>query len=232
MSLLLDFIVVAAFGFSLWRGLRRGFIRSVMGVIVVVLSLLGAAKLTPPLAAYLSDRYIDKAITAQVEDSLDDIVSENLNLDTLFDTAPQAFLNILDRFDADFDELKAYYEADASNDEDAEGSLSSYIAAPLSQTISRAAAFALLFIGLYLTLSLVALLINLVVRLPLLKTANRLLGAVLGALIGLCLAWGLSVAFCELLPELSKVYEDVSANLIDHTILVKYLGGLDVMNLF
>lgn len=234
MSLLLDILVIAVFAFSVYSGIKKGFIRSVMGIVVVVLAILGSAKLTPPLAAYLHDNYIDNTVTNRVEKSLGSLISgvESLDLDKLFDEQPQAFLEMLDRYGADFDELKAYYEKDLEGSETADEAIADRIAAPLSETISRASAFALLFIGLMLVLSLLAFLINLLVKLPILNGANRFLGAVFGLVMGFGLAWGLSVAFRELLPHLSKVYDGVSPTIIENTVVIKYLGGLDFFRLF
>lgn len=234
MSLLLDIIVIAVFAFSVYSGIKKGFIRSVMSIIVVVLAILGSVKFTPSLARYLEDKYIDKAITGRVEKSLDSLISgvDSLDLSKLFQDRPQAFLDILDRFGADFEELKSYYEEEAAASENAEEAISSRIASPISRTISKAIAFAILFITLFLVLSLVAFILNLVVKLPLLNGANRLLGAVLGIAIGLGLSWGLSIAFRELLPHLAKVYDGVSSSIIENTVVVKYLGGIDIFKLF
>jgi len=48
MSLLLDILVIAVFAFSLYTGIKKGFIRSIMGIVVAVVAVIGAVKLSPP----------------------------------------------------------------------------------------------------------------------------------------------------------------------------------------
>jgi len=126
--------------------------------------------------------------------------------------------------------LKAYFENDLGAENDSEAEISEYIADPLAKGLSRAAAFAILFVGLLILLTMVLLLIDLVVKLPLLNGANKFLGAVFGVVMGLACAWGLSTVFCALMPHLAVIYEGVvPASVIENTIVVKFLGSIDIL---
>jgi uncharacterized membrane protein required for colicin V production len=233
MSLLLDILVIAVFAFSLYTGIKKGFIRSIMGIVVAVLAVIGAVKMSPPMANYLHDKYIDKLVAEQVAGSLDELIAdvESIDLKKLFEDKPQAFTDILDTFGVDFDELKSYYEKDLGGRDDSEEAVSQYIAEPLAMTLSRAAAFAILFFGILLILTVAVLLIDLVVKLPILNGANKFLGAVFGAAMGLATAWGLSMVFCALMPHLAVIYEGVvPTSVIENTVVVKFLGSLDILS--
>ncbi len=234
MSLLLDIIVIAAFALCLVTGIKRGFIRSIMGIVVMAVAIFGATKFSPPLAAYLNDTYIEKAVTNEVFEKLDEVIADvdSVDLSKLFEENPQVFSDILDTFGIDFEELKAYFENDLSGDNDSGEEVSGYIAEPLARMISNAAAFAVLFLGISLILSVAILILDLVVKLPILNGANKLLGGVFGGIMGLALAWGLSLVFCSLLPHLSIIYPDIfPASSIENTMLVKLLGSFDILAL-
>ena len=232
MSLLLDVLVIAVFACCLISGIKRGFIRSIMGMLALVVAVIGAIKLTPPMANYLNERYIDKVVTEKVGASLDSLISgvDSVDLTKLFEDKPQAFTDILERFGVNFEELKSYYENDLRDESSAEEGVSSYIAEPLSKGLSRAAAFAIIFVGFWLILTVVLMILDLVVKLPILNGANHFLGAVFGAAMGCAFAWGLSAVFCALMPHLAMIYDGVvPTSVIENTFIVKFLGELNVL---
>ncbi len=233
MPLLLDLILVLVFALCVYTGLKRGFIRSVMGIAVVVISLIGALKLSPFLSSYLNRTVVGPGITEQVSDSIDSIMTGTIDLDRLFEEKPTAFTDILDSFGIDFEELHGYYRNELKAEGDASAKLSAYIADPIAKMISDAAAFAVLFILFSLVLTVIMLVISLIVRIPLLNELNKGLGLVLGILKGGLYAWGLSLIFCNLLPHLAVVYQGkIPATIIDQTVLVKLLGAVNLTSLF
>ena len=235
MSLLLDILVIAIVAISIFLGIKRGFIRSVMGIVVLVAAILGSVYFSPTLGNHLNERYVGDAVSDHVRSALDSLVSgvESLDIDDLFEDRPQAFVDVLNRFGVDFDDLKSFYEEKAAATDDAVGSIAEHIASPIAATISKGAAFAILFVGIYLGLSIILLIVDLIFKIPMLEGANRLLGAIFGAALGLAIAWGVSTAFCSLLPHLSVISENaIPANVIEDTIVVRFLGSLDILSLF
>ena len=231
MSLLLDFIVIAVLGLCIYTGVKRGFIRSVMSIVVLVLAVIGSIQMMPAFSKYLRENYVEPMVTSQVESSIESLVSgvESIDLDDLFEEQPQAFTDILDKFGMEFDKVKNYFEKDLSSSAEAEDEVSSYIAAPLAETISDAVAFTTLFFVLLILLRVVMLIIDLAVKIPVLNGVNKSLGLIFGILKGALYAWGLSVVFCRLLPHLAVVYEGtIPASVIDSTIVVKFLGAIQI----
>ncbi len=277
MALFLDFFVIAVFGISLFVGIKRGFVRSIMGIAVALLALFGSIKLTPAFASYLKDRYIEKSLTSKVQESLGRLISgmESIDLKKLFEEKPTVFTDILDRFGADFESVKAFFEnrtdkeeqppadgeteagetkkpvdpaegedtvnptetvsdTEAANDaETAEEAVSRYIVASYAEKFSRVIAFILLFIGLVIVLTLLVMLLDLVMKLPVLNEANKILGAIFGAVMGIAYAWGYSLLFCYALPLLATMYEgSIPEAVIENTVIVKFLGSIDIFHLF
>ncbi len=234
MSLFLDLIVIFAFCFSIYTGVTKGFIKSIMGIVVVLAAIIGAVLFSPPIANRLNENVIGPAISGKVEEAINSVMSgvDSIDLSKLFEEQPEAFTEILDKFNIDFDSLNIYYSEKAEGSPDAEGDVSSYIAAPVSMTISKGVAFAILFVLISAVLSIVSMLINMLANLPILRKINKTLGFVLGFIKGLLYAWGLSVMFCNLLPHLAVIYEgQIPASVIDSTVIIKMLGQFSIASL-
>ena len=98
MSLLIDIIVIAAFSLSFVSGVKKGFVRSIMGIAVVVLALVGSITLSPKVNGYVNDKIIYKPVEKTVESAISGLLSEDVRVDTLLNEQPQAYLSVLDRF--------------------------------------------------------------------------------------------------------------------------------------
>ncbi|MBQ4064800.1 MAG: CvpA family protein [Clostridia bacterium] len=233
MSLLLDIFVIAVFAICLYSGIKKGFIRSIMGIAILVVAIVGSIKLTPPLADHLNERYLETVVTDQVIGALDGLIGdvEGIQISNLFAERPQAFVDILERFGVDFDDVKQYFEINLQGKAGSEKEVAEYIAKPLSLAVSKAVAFTILFIGLMIVLTVILMLVDLFVKLPILNGANKVLGGIFGTILGLALAWGVSNVMCALLPHLAVLYDNVSETMIENTYLVKFLGGLDIFHL-
>ena len=234
MSLLLDVVILLLVGVSIFIGIKRGFIRSIMGIVVVIAAIIGSIHFSPALSSVLHDGFIEKSVTEQVQGAIESLTSdvEAIDIHKLFEEKPQAFTDILETFDIKIEDVEAFFEQQKDNaSATLEKDVAGYIAAPLAKTLSNAAAFCILFVGITVVLGVALWLLALVVKLPILNTANKLLGAAFGAVLGLVLAWGFSVGFNALLPQLSVISEvSIPETVVENTILLKYLGEVDLFN--
>ncbi len=235
MSLFLDFIIVLVFVLCIITGVKRGFIRSVMGIVIVVAAIIGSIKFTPKVAEYLNKNYITPGITSKVEKSIDSVVNgvESVDLKKLFSEKSQALTDILEKFGVEFDDARDYYEKEAEKSDDPEKKIAGFIAKPLADTVSKAAAFALLFIAISAVLGIILIIVDLLANIPILKEINKSLGLIFGLIKGALYSWGLSLIFCSLLPNLSVLCDGkIPASVIDNTIIVKLLGSFSISGLF
>lgn len=229
MSLLIDVIVIAAFAGCLIRGIRKGFVKSIIGIVVVIAAIFASVHISPSLAGVMEDKFVHKAVVSAAKDSI-----PKVDTDTLVNEMPPAFKKSLDRFRTDPDDVKALFENSDINEteEQKRNKIAETMAAPLSKAISKALAFLVVFVVLYLVLFIISIIVCAVVKLPLLRTADKLLGAILGGASGLLLAWGISLAICALLPHLSVLYEGtIPDTVIDNSIVVKFIGKFDPFKL-
>lgn len=229
MSLLIDVIVIAAFAGCLIRGIKKGFIKSIIGIVVVIAAIFGSVQFSPALAKELNKKYIHNSVVSAAKDAI-----PRVEADTLVNEMPSAFKKVLDRFGTKPEDVKALFATEnaSKTEEEKREIIAEKMGAPLAKAISKALAFLIVFAVLYIVLLIASLIICAVVKLPLLKTADKLLGAILGGASGLMLAWGISIAICALLPHLSVLYEGVvPETVIDNSILVKFLGNFDPFSL-
>jgi hypothetical protein len=71
------------------------------------------------------------------------------------------------------------------------------------------------------------------VNVPKINKVDKLLGGVLGALSGIMLAWGISVAICELMPHMAVIFDGaISESVVDNSVIVKWLGAFDLFGIF
>lgn len=229
MSLLIDVIVIAAFAGCLIRGIKKGFIKSIIGIVIVIAAIIGSVQFSPALGNTLNNKFIHKSVVSAAKDSI-----PNVDVDALINEMPPAFKKSLDRFRTDPEDVKELFEnSDIEETDDQKRTrIAEKMASPLSKAISRALAFLIIFVVLYLVLFIISIIVCAVVKLPLLRTADKLLGALLGGVSGILLAWGVSLAICALLPHLSVLYDGVvPETVIDNSIVVKFIGKFDPFNL-
>jgi uncharacterized membrane protein required for colicin V production len=229
MSLLIDVIVIAAFAGCLIRGIKKGFIKSIIGIVIVIAAIFGSVQFSPALADTMNDKFVHKGVVSAAKDSI-----PRVDTDTLINEMPPAFKKSLDRFKTDPEDIKGLFENSdvEETEEQKRNRIAEKMAAPLSKAISKALAFLVIFVVLYLILFVISIIVCAVVKLPLLKAADKLLGAALGGVSGILLAWGISLAICALLPHLSVLYDGiVPETVIDNSIVVKFIGKFDPFNL-
>lgn len=232
MSLLIDIIVIVAFAVSLAAGIKKGFLKSVMRVLIVVLALIGAINFTPDLSRAINDKWLEKPITDLAENSIRELISETVDIDDLADERPNAFVKALGRFGVTPDDIEVFVAEDTDGDSKITR-IAEYMASPVSKAISKVVAFVALFFGLLLIFWLISLVVCLVVKLPKISKADKVLGGILGAVSGVMLAWGISVAICELMPHMAIIFDEaVSETVVDNSVIVKWLGAFDPFSVF
>ncbi|MBQ8253873.1 MAG: CvpA family protein [Clostridia bacterium] len=225
MSLLIDVIVIAAFAGCLIRGIKKGFIKSIIGIVIVIAAIFGSVQFSPSLAKSMNEKFIHKSVVSIAKDAI-----PRVEVDTLINDMPPAFKKVLDRFDTKPEDITALFEnvEQSETENKKRDMIAEKMGAPLAKGISSALAFLIVFVIIYVGLFVVSLIVCEIFKVPVLKTTDKLLGALLGGASGLFLSWGISIAICALLPHLSVLYENVVPDtVIDNSIVVKFLGNFD-----
>ncbi len=216
MSLVLDILLILTVVIALVSGLKRGFIKTVMNLISIIIALLCGYAFTPQLADYYAENIFLSRFTASIEQAISNLLEGGLDgitkwdLGQLFSEKPEAFSGIIDRYQGNMGDLEGYYHTQmAAGSQNITESLSLQIAEPLANVLSNVLAFLTIFLAAMLLLKIITVILDLVFNLPGLKKFNRLFGMILGLLCGLVYAMVLSRVMIAAVPVLSSVFPDV-----------------------
>ena len=149
MSLLIDVIVIAAFAGCLIKGIKKGFIKSIIGIVIVIAAIFGSIHFSPALASSMNDKFVYDSVISVAKDSI-----PKVDTDTLVNDMPSAFKKVLDRFGTSPEDIQAMFEnSDPNETEEAKRErIAEKMGAPLAKAISKALAFLIVFALIYVIL--------------------------------------------------------------------------------
>lgn len=236
MSLIFDAVLLISSAIIIISGTVRGFVKSVMQLASGVASALAAYALTTKYSAVVSEKYLLEPITSGIEGTIESLVIKNgdgFNLTKLFEDKPDAFLQIVNRYGADMDELEGIFGTSDSAVKEALHSLSVKIAAPVADALASVITFTLIFAASLLVLGLITWILDLIFKLPVLRTANKVLGFIFGLIGAALMCWLLSVVSIKLIGSMTSIYpEQFNQSVIDNSIILKYFAENNLMELF
>lgn len=227
MSFVIDLIIIVVAVTAILHGVAKGFIKSAMRFVSIILALILTSTFTPALASWLDEAYMNSQVSAVVENALDSIVemgSERLDFEEVLNDQPEALLSLAERFNIDISDIESYYTGalDDLTESDALAALSSEIAAPTSSTISTVCAAIIIFVGTMIVGAIVALILDLLCRLPVLKQLNRTLGALFGVANALLCAWIIANISVGLINALEAMQGSVfNESVIESSLILK-----------
>lgn len=152
-------------------GYQRGFVKIVLSMVAMIVTIILAAILTIPVSGIVKNtsvgENIKKSISETIE-SADIIDAESLNK---------------------LDFPKAMLDPIVEGAKETEDTLQSYAAEALTDTIVNALTFLVLVIVIYIIIRIVIGVLDLVAKLPVLRSVNKGAGAVVGLVQGLLFVW-------------------------------------------
>ena len=228
MTLAIDAILIFAAVLCIWSGTRKGFVRSVMGLVSTLVASIAAYAYTPVLAAFIRDRYLIGRITDGIDETLRslalDTSTDLFNLDRVASDLPEPFTAILSRYKIDLSAIADKMRGFTGADEGAVRSVAGEIASPTANALSSAIAFLPLFIGALIVLWLLTLLLDAIFRLPVLKSANTFFGFLFGVLEAAAMASILAIVL-SVLTETLGAFDPVlfGAETVDRTVVCSFL---------
>ena len=181
MALILDIAAIAVFAFFLWRGKRRGFIKTVAGILALILAFWGANLLSDLTAPAITDQYVAPWIHDLLGPKID---AEDPQTPTEFESV-LIDIGIPRGMASDLTSARPVSEL-------AENAASS-IAADLTELVLSI----IYFVVLLLLLKLIFKAIDKIFDLPGLKFANNTLGLVCGGIFGLLFVYFLTLILCR-----------------------------------
>ena len=228
MSLAIDAVILFAAVLIIWLGVRRGFIRSVMGLVTGITSTVAAYAYTPVLAAYIRKNYLIENITNGISETLRslalDTETDLYNLDRLAADLPEPFTAILERYGIEAETFIEQIRGLSACDSSIVDAFSAQIAAPTTSVLASVAAFVIIFFVILIVLSLLTGLLDLIFTLPVLRGANVFLGFLLGVAEAALFACLLATVMSVLARALGALDPSMfGTDVVEDTIICKFV---------
>ena len=217
MAYVLDLILVGLFALMVFMGIKRGFIKTIAGVVTFILALVLSAVLAAPTASLVYDAFIEpKVISAFGEEVKGDLTAAQV--DEALAEMP-AF--ITDRLGNGEEVLE---QADDASESMAQ-SISDQVIAPTAKKILEPICSLLLFIVLRIIIGLILRALDLLAKIPGLKQLNKALGIVAGVVQGILWMF-VAVAVMDVLAAMGLF---VTEEMLNSSILVPVLTSINPM---
>ncbi len=228
MSLAIDAVILFAAVILIWLGAKRGLVRSLMGLVSGIASVIAAYAYTPVLSAYIKKNYLIENVTNGIAETLRslalDTETDLYNLDRLASDLPEPFTSILERYNIDVNAFVEQIRGLTGCSEDVVDAFAAQIAAPTTDVIASVIAFAILFLVVQIVLSLLTGLLDLIFTLPVLRGANMFLGLLLGAAEAAFFACLLATVMSVMVESLGAVDPSMfGTDVVEDTMICKFV---------
>ncbi len=200
MSILVDIFVIIIILFSVIFNLKRGFVKSIVGLLSLILTVLLISYVSQPISEFVYDNFIHKSVCESIEENEKNQIDKETK--NYFDILPDFAKEAAQSAGIDANDVSEIIKNNVASGNKTE---------VISRTIVRPAAIKLisifvdviLFAILMFLFSFISKFICSFFKIPLLNEANKFLGAVLGLLKGIIIA-----AFvCSLVSYISETSE-------------------------
>lgn len=223
MWMILDIIIAAIFVIFAIIGAKRGLVKSLLGVGVVIISIV----ITMNCYTYLADFFRSTVVYGQLTDNLNERIEEYVSntmdegkMKELFEEAPAGISALLSGFGVSTEDVsEKYSEMINAGEENIAGSISDYIVMPAAKTLSNALAVLVTFIACVLVLNLAVVLLDLLFKLPILKTFNKIGGLLIGLVMALLVCFVFCTAANLALPYLPGAGINLDSTTVESTLL-------------
>lgn len=235
MSIVLDIVLVVIAAVCIISGYRRGFFKTVMGLVSGIASLLAAYSFSPALSAWIYEKFMLNSLSgglcttfSSIAETGADAASKVYDLTKLLDS--QQFLDVISRYGADRDKVESLIDGIGVGGEDAVRRVSDAVAAPVAQTVSDIIAFIAVFAVTLIALKIITHFIGLLFKLPVLHGLDKTLGLVFGCLCALFFVWVFAMVAAAAVTALSSAYPATfSENILENSFLLKFFAKYNVI---
>lgn len=202
LALILDGILIIIFASFIIDGRRKGFIKTVLSLVVTIISIIIAKEYSPEVAQWVNDNFVHEMGVQWLTKLITDNISSGTQ--AIAEMIPKAVSEAVTAY-ADTS-VEALLSGVATEAQIAEAAEKIYAAAKNTflLTFISAVVFIVIFAISNAVLSIGVSFINTVARLPILKSLNKLMGGILGAVKG---AIGIFI-ICSLLVNVSGMFTD------------------------
>lgn len=227
MAYIIDGVVILIFLLAIVIGSKRGFIKTMSGVLSFAAALVVAMLLKGAVAELVYNLAVEPPLLASLEEQLAGVGTEIQNLENAFNSLPGLVKNLLVQVGVqDVDSLTQTMKLGA------DGSLAQSIADVVRSVVMpvlEAVCMLVLFILAHIVASLLLRVLDVLAKLPLLKQVNKSLGAVAGIISGVL--WVLlAVSVVQIVAALGSADSAINMAVLNDTILTNWLVSVNPLS--
>lgn len=182
-TLIVDILAVAILVIFAIRGRKRGLIKTVAGILALVLAFWGASFLAEQTTPYLSEKYVEPWLYDSIMPEIS-TGTEPAAPPATEAAATDSIGNALSSIGFSDSFISSFFSDFAISLSDSMSQITSNVSQTLGSKITYAVLFIVFFLVLYLLFRLLANLINLLAKIPGINFVNRTLGLILGLIFG------------------------------------------------
>ncbi len=225
MAYLIDILVLVLFVVLILIGRRRGFIKTVAGLVAFAVALVLASVLSGPVSTFVYNTAVEPKVMDTINEKVGTGSPAAEKIDAALTEMPEFVTRILQNggIHNGSDVLGKLTGAEAGVDVGER--ISQQVVAPIVTPLLKMLCTLLLFIVVYIVATILLKALNLLAKLPVLKQLNTALGAFAGAISGVL--WVLfAVSLLQVLAYMGTVAV-ITPDLLESTILVKWLCSIN-----
>lgn len=231
LPLVVDGILILIFAACIFEGRRKGFIKMVLSVIAVIISIGVAHTLSVPVAAWANESFAKEGVSQYIEEQLGGMLeTENVQDSENGEMLPEELKSFIEKYgislDGIFEDASVKENIEQTGEKIAERILDAVLL-PVLETLC----FIIIYIICSSLLSILVSVVGSLFKLPIINGINKALGGVLGAVKGLAVISVLSVLAvfaAGIVPEneLTLAVSQASlTNAISETVIQLIIGG-------
>ena len=215
MQLVIDILLIAIFALLVFRGWWRGFMKSILSLGRLILSLVITILFGSAFAAWLDAKFVNPPVFEAVFKKFSDVAAEVTasaegGIDALVEKIPEAFRGYLDLESVDpTAEINALVEE-----------WSHTVADGISRVISLILGYILLFVISFVVLTVVIFIVGKLAKLPAIKTVDKLLGLIMGVISGAVAVIIISVILSAVLGVIGQ------GEVVEASFMLRLFSGL------
>ena len=225
MGVALDLIIAALLIFSIVRGYKNGFIKTVFHFGTFIVSLAAAFFFAKPLAEFFHQTQVYQTILGKISESVSHFFSQStagMDLSQLFRDRPDSFVRFIEGFGGNIDAVEAEFSRMvADGTAQVNEKIIDYIITPAVDALTLVVAFLILFAACALVLTVVMLLLNSIFTLPILSGANKFGGILAGLVLGILKCFIFCVIINMILPYLGGFGLPIAPDVAEKTLLFR-----------
>ena len=228
MSLAIDIILAIIIILPVILGIKRGFVKTVMGLVSVLIAICASYILTPYLSPLCRDKIVEPYMRTPVESQIEsmlDASGETFDTESLENLSeiPDVVKNICDTFGIDIQDIKSNEEIDKQSPDQ---SISDHITELILSRTAYIIAFISVFIAAAIVLRIITIILCAICKMPILNSINRIAGTVFGFCFGGISAFVIAKLLILLLPTLVSVNPELFGGAAEQSVLLKLIGNL------